>query len=152
MLPVPVGTRFLVQFGANDEAVTHCEAGVKTLEALTQAAPLPRVQWVDHPTTALDVIFARLFWISPVVREQTALVLSDLLQVPACSNVLFNQFLARLRDERLDSRVVVLLTPLVRAARHGFRADIAALKVAIRMLSAPVSALLEAIEVGSNVS
>jgi hypothetical protein len=149
MLPVPVGTRFLVRFGAGNEAVTHCEAAVKTLEELTQAAPLPPVQWVDHPATALDVLFTRLFWISPVVREQTALVLSDLLQVPTCSDVLFSRFLARLRDERLDSRVVVLLTPLARAARHGFRADIAALTAAIRMRSAPVRALLEAIEVVS---
>jgi hypothetical protein len=149
ILPVPVGTRFLVRFGAGDEAMTHCEAGVKTVEELTQAAPLPPVRWIDHPATALDVLFARLFWISPVVREQTASVLSDLLHVPACSDVLFKHFLARLRDEHLDSRIVILLTPLVRAARHGFRADIAALATAIRILSAPVRALLEAIEVAS---
>jgi hypothetical protein len=147
MLPVPVGTRFLVRFGANDEAIIHCEAGVKTLEELTQAVPLPLVQWVDHPATALDVLFARLFWISPVVREQTALVLSDLLRVPGCSDVLFKHFLARLRDERLDSRVVILLTPVVRAARHGFRPDMALLRAAVPILSAPVKALLDAIEV-----
>jgi hypothetical protein len=107
---------------------------------------LPPVQWGVGQASALDVLFARLFWISPVVRERAAFVLAELLQTAKCSTTLFDKFVGLLRGERLDSRVVVLLTPIVRAASRGFRGDIGRLRAAVRVSSVPVRTLLNAIE------
>lgn len=146
ILPVPVGVRFLVRFGASEEAAQLCEAAVKTLEELMDELPLPRVQWLERPATALDVLFARLFWISPIVRERTAFVLSDLLLTSASKSELFESLAARLSNEHLDSRVVVLLMPIVRATKHGFRPDIGKLVGSLRISSTPVTTLLETIK------
>jgi len=145
-LPAPVGTRFLVRFGATEEASSHCEAAVKTLEELMGGLQLPPVEWGVGQASVLDVVFARLFWISPVVRERTAFVLAELLETGNCSKTLFDKFVGLLREERLDSRVVVLLTPIVRAAKRGFRADIGRLRNAVRVQSLPVNVLLNMIE------
>lgn len=147
ILPVPVGVRFLVRVGASEEGAKLCEASVKTLEELTGELPLPGVQWLERPATALDVLFARLFWISPIVRERTAFVLSDLLLTSNCSTELFEAFAARLSNEHLDSRVVVLLMPLLRATKHGFRPDIGKLVASMQISSTPINALLETIKV-----
>lgn len=103
-LTVPVGVRFLLRFRAKEEAGRLCEAAVKTLEELMDELPLPSVRWIEQPATALDVLFARLFWISAVVRERTAFVLSELLISSSSASKLFEYFVRRLSHERLDSR------------------------------------------------
>ena len=146
ILPIPVGVQFLIQFGAKEEAARLCEAAVKTLEELMDELPLPSVQWIEQPATALDVLLARLFWISPVVRERTAFVLSELFVNSSSETELFELFVTRLKGEHLDSRVVVLLMPIVRAVKHGYRADSKKLFASVQVTSAPVKELLDMIE------
>ena len=147
ILPVPVGVRFLIRFGAKEEAARLCEAAVKTLEELMDELMLPSVQWIEQPATALDVLFARLFWISTVVRERTAFVLSELLVNFSAEKELFESFVTRLANEHLDSRVVVLLMPIVRAVKRGYRADSKKLVASVQVSSMPVKELLHMIEV-----
>jgi hypothetical protein len=146
ILTVPVGVRFLLRFRAKEEAGRLCEAAVKTLEELMDELPLPGVQWTEQPANALDVLFARLFWISAVVRERTAFVLSELLLTSSSAGELFEFFVVRLANERLDSRAVVLLMPIVRAVKHGFRADFKKLITPVQVSSTPVKELLRMIE------
>jgi hypothetical protein len=131
-LPVPTGVKFLIEFGAVSEASLLTDAAVSFVEELMGDLQLPGMPLGN--ADSLEVLFARLFSISGAVRERTACVLSDLLQSSLSVQVM-NAVIRRIDSEVLTSRIPLLLLPIVRAVRNGFRTNIADLQNAIHVSS-----------------
>lgn len=144
-LPVPIGVQYLLRFKRIEEAAELCEAAVKTVEELTGALTFPRLDWLEKPSSALDLLSARLFWISPIVREQVASVVADLLLSKDTTEVIFDHLIDLLETEQLDSKIVVILTPMGRAARLGWSCDLTRVNASVSSSSVPIRVLLRAI-------
>ncbi len=118
-LPASVGTKFLARFRVLGQAEDLAEASVKNIEDLMASLKLPSVDWFTVTRSPLDTLIARLFWISNVVRERAANALANLLQDDSTYRLTLSKMLETLATEELESRVIVLLLPLLRAARAG---------------------------------
>jgi hypothetical protein len=113
------GTKFLARFGALDRAEDLAEASVRNIEDLMANLRMPAVDWFSVTKSPLDTLIARLFWISNVVRERAAVALANLLRDDSTYDLTFSKLVDTLGREDLESRAIVLLLPVLRAARAG---------------------------------
>jgi len=150
ILPVPVGAQFLLRFNAVDQAVALCQASVDVLQELMADLQLPEVRWLENPASPLDVLSARLFWITSPIRERSAIVFADLMSESTCAEETYAYLLQKIAQETLDSRVVTWLMPVLRAARKGFALDLGRLEAALPMRSRPINAVYEEIRIARS--
>lgn len=118
-LPGSEGTAFMARFGTLADVEDLAEASVKNIEDLMADLTLPQVDWFEIPRRPLDSLLSRLFWISATVRERAARLLAKLIVDTSTSEEAFEAIIERLAAEQLESRVIVLLLPILRAVRAG---------------------------------
>ena len=147
-LSASVGTKFLARFGDLGQAEDLVEASVKNIEDLMANLKLPTVDWFTRTKSSLDTLIARLFWISNVVRERAAIALADLLQDGSTYQSTLSKMLQTIATEQLESRVVTLLLPMLRAARGGCIIPVDQLIGAIKKPSLLSDEILKEIRLG----
>ncbi len=82
---------------------------------------LPTAKWVEGADTAedWDILFSRLIWPSPVVRERAASAICDLLLAPTTSEPTFDRLCRWLEGVKLESIRTVVLLPVAKAVRRN---------------------------------
>jgi len=141
-LPVSLGTEFLIQFDEIQSAETLVEADLMLIEGLMANLLIPRVNWFDESYNALDSIIARAFWLGPQVRRRASEQLAGLLLQTATEGATTKRLLEGLASEKLESRTLIWLLPIVKAARRGWNAPRQAIRKAVKTSSAASEALL----------
>ena len=119
-MPIPLGVEFLLYFGSIEEAESLTEAGVRFAESLMADLELPTPSWVNmSPPDHWDILFIRLVWPSPLIRERAAVAISDLLLDQNTSKIASKKMTAWVAAQKLESLVVIGLLPILRAARKS---------------------------------
>jgi NACHT domain len=156
-LPVPRGVEFLAQFATLAEAENLTDSAVSTLEEMMAGLQLPKAEWLEKTgeTDLWDVLYCRLTWPSPTVRERVATVLSALFLDARTSDLAIRQLHVRLPNVRLESLTTVMLLPLIKAVRknpHGIAIRVEQLRDSIARPSVVTDGLLAEIErlIGAN--
>lgn len=149
-LTASVGTRFLVRFGGLAQGEDLAEASVRNIENLMGNLELPAVDWFAVARSPLDTLIARLFWISNVVRERAAIALANLLERDSTFALTLSKLTDALATEQLESRVIVLLLPMLRAARAGRTIPIDQLRNALKKPSLGSGEILNEIELANR--
>jgi hypothetical protein len=117
---VPLAVEFLIYFGQMGKAEVLCEASVRVAEGLMANLRLPPVDWLNTATETdlYDVLFARIVWPSPIVRERAASQISELLANEATRQACLTRICGWLSEQKLESKAVVGLLPVAKAARR----------------------------------
>jgi len=118
------------------------EADLGFIEELMANLRIPSVAWFDSSHSALDSLIARAFWIGPLVRERASNELAKLLLKPETEGVTLQALITGLSSEKLESRTVIWLLPMVRARREGWNAPIDKIKQAVQTPSVVSETLL----------
>lgn len=116
-LPVPRGVEFLARYASLVDAENLTNAAVSTLIEMMADVQLPDAAWTQATVTPWDVLYSRLTWPSPVVRERAASAFCDLLLNQHTSTGALDYLCARLTSAKLESLTTVILLPIVKAAR-----------------------------------
>ena len=112
---------------------------------------LPSTDWFTVTMSPLDTLIARLFWISNVVRERAAIALANLLQDESTYKLTLSKILETIAKEQLESRVILLLLPLLRAARAGCNIPLDQIASAIKRPSLVSDEILNEIGLGRQI-
>jgi hypothetical protein len=141
-VPASPGVDFLVQFGQLAPAEALVEADWGFIEELMANLRIPSVDWFHSSRTALDSLIARAFWIGPLVRERASNELAKLLLKAETEAATLEALISGLSSEKLESRTVIWLLPMVRARRKGWNAPIDTIKRAVQTPSVLSESLL----------
>jgi hypothetical protein len=141
-LPASLGTEFLIQFGQVSKAESLVESDLVFIEQLMANLTIPPVSWFADSVTPLDSIVARAFWISPPVRKRAAEQLAGLLLQAETEALTLEALLQGLANEKLESRTLIWLHPIVRASRRGWKGPIDTIKRAVKTGSIASDTLL----------
>jgi hypothetical protein len=140
-IPASPGADFLVQFGRLAQAAL-VEADLGFIEKLMANLRIPSVDWFDSSHSALDSVIARAFWIGPLVCERASSELAKLLLKPETEGATLQALISGLSSEKLESRTIIWLLPMVRARRNGWNAPIDTIKQAVQTPSVLSETLL----------
>jgi NACHT domain len=118
-LPVLRGAQFLIRAQALSEAESLTRAAVGALEQLTANLKFPPVDWLVPTFQAdlWDVLFSRLTWPNPVVRERAARAIAQLLQTKESQNSTLERIIGQLKKVVLESETPLFLLPIIRTVR-----------------------------------
>jgi hypothetical protein len=141
-MPASPGVDFLVRFGRLEQAEALVDADLTFIEELMANLVIPRINWFDSSENALDSLIARGFWIGPLVRERASEQLAELLLKSQTEESTLTALTEGLTSERLESRTVIWLLPMVRASRKGWNAPTEKIKQAIHTPSMVSECLL----------
>lgn len=141
-IPASPGVDFLVRFGQLERAEALVESDLTFIEELMANMAMPSIDWFDSSHIALDSLIARAFWIGPLVRERASNQLAELLLKSQTEESTLTALTEGLISERLESRTVIWLLPMVRASRRGWNAPTEKIKQAIQMPSVVSESLL----------
>ncbi len=118
-LPIPRGIEYLVYFNFLNEAESMVETAVKFAESSMADLELPKPSWISESlVSSLDILFSRLAWPSPVVRERAASALSTLLSDKSVSAEVLKRLLDWAAKHNLESITTIALLPIAKSARH----------------------------------
>jgi len=145
-VPASPGAEFLVRFGQLEPAEALVEADLTFIEELMANLILPNVSWFDSSHSALDSLIARAFWIGPLVRERASRQLAELLLKDQTEEATLNALTKGLGLEKLESRTVLWLLPMVRATRQGWNAPTERIRQAIQTPSIVSETLLSELQ------
>jgi hypothetical protein len=120
-LPIPRGVQFLARFGHLAEAEALTAAAVGSVQDLIADLELPHSSWIvdSDRIDTWDVLFARLCWPGPIVRERAASEICDLLLSPHTVEMAFDRISQFIRNAKLETVLVLGLLPIAKAAREG---------------------------------
>lgn len=120
-LPIPRGVQFLARFGYLREAESLTAAAVRSVQELMADLQLPASSWIKEAKRSdnWDVLFARLCWPTPIVRERAASELCELLLLAATAETTFDRIVQFIRRAKLESTVLLGLLPVAKAARQS---------------------------------
>jgi nucleoside-triphosphatase THEP1 len=115
--PIVRGIQFLLEFGELNLCEQLIETCINFGKSLTANLELPKTPWVGQTqVTVLDVLFSRLVEASPLVRERAATAIADLIARSERRDEVFEQLIAWLAMQELETLIATGLLPLLRAA------------------------------------
>ncbi|GFP35727.1 hypothetical protein HKBW3S43_01516, partial [Candidatus Hakubella thermalkaliphila] len=89
---------------------------MKFAESLMANLELPPSKWLSlKDIDVIDILFQRLAWPSPLVREWAATAIASLLKESPSKEAIFKRLLQWIKSQQLESMVAVSLLPLVKA-------------------------------------
>jgi transcriptional regulator with XRE-family HTH domain len=120
-LPIPRGVQFLAKFGHLAEAEALTAAAVRSVQDLTADLQLPHSSWIadSDQIDTWGVLFARLCWPGPIVRERAASEICDLLLSPHTAETAFDRISRFILNAKLETVLVLGLLPIAKAARES---------------------------------
>lgn len=116
-VPLSRGVEFFLLFSDFSRAEAITEASVAFAESLMADLTLPLPSWLkeEKEITVLDILFQRLIWPSPLVRERTATGLANLLFSSENKKEVFNQLLLWIEQQKMETTVAMGLLPIIKA-------------------------------------
>ncbi len=118
-VPIPRSVEFLALFDVRENIEKITRASVEFAGFLMADLKLSDPVWTTpHETDNLDILFSRLLWPGPLVRERAATAISLLLRVSPEKETIFWRLLQWLHDQKLESIIAIGLLPIFHAARE----------------------------------
>ncbi|MFZ0212090.1 MAG: hypothetical protein WAL55_05230, partial [Candidatus Acidiferrales bacterium] len=118
-LPIPRGVEFLIRYASLADAEDLTNAAVSSLMEMMADVQLPAALWIQNPLDSWDVLYRRLIWPSPIVRERAASAFCELIVNGDMSAQTIDYLCRMLRSAKLESHTVVILLPIVKAVRKN---------------------------------
>ena len=118
-VPIPRSVEFFALFDEGENIENITKASVEFARFLMADLELSDPIWTTlHETDNLDILFSRLLWPGPLVRERAATAISLLLRASPEKETIFWRLLQWLHDQKLESIIAIGLLPILRAARE----------------------------------
>ena len=115
-VPIPRGVEFFALFDVVERIEKITRASVEFAKFLMADLKLSDLIWTTpHETDNLDILFSRLLWPSPLVRERAATAISLLLRVSPKKETIFWRLLQWLHNQKLESTIAIGLLPILHA-------------------------------------
>jgi hypothetical protein len=117
-IPLSRGVEFLTFFGDLENAENITEASIKFTEELMADLKLPIPNWVKSSSKEvdeIDILFHRLLWPSPLVKERAATGIAYLLVNSPKKKDIYKRLLSWTNSQRMESVLAVALLPIIRA-------------------------------------
>lgn len=150
---------FFIFFNAINIAIIITDASIGFAESLMADMNLIFPEWAKNDyreIDELDIIFQRLVWPSPLVRERAAIVIGNLLAFSNRNVETYNRFIDWIRSWKIESIIAIGLLPIIKAFQIcEKRANLSFIKVqniidAIQTNSIVIEKLLEEISSFTN--
>lgn len=116
-VPLSRGVEYLFLFNDPERAESITEASVCFAESLMADMKPPLPDWFKSQlgVSVLDILFQRLLWASPLVRERTATALAKLLISGPRGEEVFKELLSWIQKQRLETTIAIGLLPIIKA-------------------------------------
>ncbi len=125
-IPIPRGIEFLLLFDNLELVENITEASVGLAESLMANLKIETPTWVKESKVTknsgnngdidvLDILFQRLIWPSPLVRERAADGIAGLLATSQNKKTIFKRLLRWIERQKLESVIVLGLLPMLKA-------------------------------------
>ena len=115
---VPRSVEFFLHFGDTKNAQIITEACMEFAEELMADLPLPYPKWAKkdyQDIDEIDLLFQRLVWPSPLVRERSATAIGELLSNSARKEEIYKRLLTWIGKTSIESVIAVGLLPIIKA-------------------------------------
>lgn len=118
-VPIPRSVEYFALFDKVESIEKITRASVEFARFLMADLKLSDPIWTTpRETDNLDILFSRLLWPSPLVRERAATASSLLLRVSPKKEIIFRRLLQWLSGQNLESTIAIGLLPILHAARE----------------------------------
>lgn len=123
-VPIPRGVEFLTLFDNLESIEEITEASVKFAESLMADLELPRSLWVTENSNidVVDILFQRLLWPSPLVRERAATGIARMLISSQDKEQIFGRLLNWIKNQKFESVIAIGLLPILKAVERKDKA------------------------------
>jgi len=119
-VPIPRGIEFLTLFNNLESIEEITEASVKFAESLMADLKLSVSLWAteNNNIDVVDILFQRLVWPSPLVRERAAIGIARILISSQNKEQIFERLLNWIKNQKLESVIAIGLLPILKAAER----------------------------------
>ena len=117
-LPIARGAKFFAGLDKIKPTEEITEAGIKFAEDSTADLTLPIPDWAKEnyqKIDELDLLFQRLVWPSPLVRERAANAIGELLVNSSKNHEIYSRLLQWIEGWKVETIITIGLLPIVRA-------------------------------------
>jgi len=132
-VPIPRSVDFFIRFDDLDKALEITEASVEFAEELMADINLQNPDWTKsdfQEIDELDLLFQRLVWPSPLVRERAATAIGDLLANSPKKEEIYTKLLKWIGDWKIESIIAIGLLPIIKSFQIcKKKADLAHIKI-----------------------
>ncbi len=119
-MPIPRLVEYFIYFDDLNTAEMLTETLVKFTESLIGSLHLEEPEWVSASEPDLyEILFSRLLWPSPIVRERTASAIAELLLHEKYGEEALQKLCNWLAKQKLETTVILGLLPLLKAIRKN---------------------------------
>jgi len=148
--PMSRASAFFIYFNRKDLAKEIAESGLNSLFESMADFPLETPKFLSLPTQSLfDILFLRLTWPEPLVRERAIQVLKSLLLEPSFSQATLLQIGVWLKRQHLESLIQLPLIAINAAVEENNKilstADLTQVLQAIPISSIPIEQSIQEI-------
>jgi len=131
-VPLSRAVDFFIRFDDLDKAVTITEASIEFSEKLMADLNLRPPDWTKasfQEVDELDLLFQRLVWPSPLVRERAATAIGYLLANSPKKDEIYKRLLYWISNWKIESIIAIGLLPIIKAFQVcKMKSDVAFIK------------------------
>lgn len=116
--PLSRGVEFLLFFDDIEKAKEITESSLSFAEQLMADLKLSKPDWVEnkfHSVDEIDLLFQRLVWPSPLVRERAATAIGNLIAFSPQNENIYFRLLEWISKWKIESIVAMGLLPIIKA-------------------------------------
>ena len=119
-MPIPRLVEYFIYFDDLNTAEMLTETLVKFTESLMGNLHLEEPKWVNAPEPDLyEILFSRLLWPSPIVRERAASAIAELLLNEKYGEENLQKLCNWLENQKLETTIILGLLPFLKAIRKN---------------------------------
>ncbi len=116
--PLSRGVEFFLYFDDIERAKEITESGVSFSESLMANLKLDKPDWAQDDFSQIDeidLLFQRLVWPSPLVRERAATAIGNLIAFSSQNKEIYLRFLKWIQEWKIESIIAIGLLPIIKA-------------------------------------
>ena len=116
--PLSRGVEFFLYFDDIEKAKEITESGVLFSESLMANLKLDTPDWAQDDFSQIDeidLLFQRLVWPSPLVRERAATAIGDLIAFSSQNKEIYLRLLNWIQEWKIESIIAIALLPIIKA-------------------------------------
>lgn len=120
-ISIPCAVGFLKMFNELGYIEEIMEAAIKFTQVLMGDTKLPSSTWIEIQDSIdeIDLLFVRLTWPSPVVRESALIGIAQLLNSPTFAEITLEKFVVWLQSQKLESVIAYGILLIIKAVELG---------------------------------
>ncbi len=116
-IPLERGVEYFIHLNKIDTAQKIAEAGLEFAEELMANICLPAVEWSKDSfkeVSYIDLLFQRLIWPTPLVRERAATAIANLITTSPEREGIYNKLLFWIKEQQLETIIAIGLLPITK--------------------------------------